>query len=73
MTLKSRLARLEAQRPPLPAGPRGELLAGLSLDELRALYHGWAHDPTPRPDLDALTLPELTALYWQTVRGQHES
>ena len=47
----------------------GVSLEGLSLEEMRVLYDGWAHDPTPRPDLDALSLAELTALYLQTIRG----
>lgn len=68
---RGRLARLEAQRPMQTTGTDAPTLnlAELSLSELRALHHDIAYDPTPRPELDTLTGPEATALYWQTIEG----
>lgn len=67
MTLKSRLAKLEAERPRRAEG--GDALEGLSIEELTALYDQWKNDPTPCPELEAMTLPELTAFYFRTIRG----
>lgn len=64
-----RLTRLEDQARNTSQITGGGAYDGLPLEELRALYQGWTRNPTPRPELEALTMPELTALYFRTIRG----
>ena len=68
MSIKRRLDLLAVAQE-VELSRRGVSLEGLSLEEMRVMYDGWAHDPTPYPDLKALSLPELTALYYRTIKG----
>ncbi|CAM3623230.1 hypothetical protein [Deinococcus frigens] len=66
---RGRLARLEDRaRGTSRATPSGTY-DGLPLEDLRALYRDWTHNPAPRPELDTLALPELLTVYRQAVRG----
>jgi hypothetical protein len=60
---------LEDQARNTPQTAAADPYAGLPLEDLQALYRDWGNNPTPRPELEALTLPELTALYFRTIRG----
>jgi len=67
MNLKQRLTKLEAERP--HGAKDGSAFDVLSIEELTALYNAWKHNLTPSPELEAMTLPDLTAFYFRTIRG----
>ena len=63
MTLKSRLAKLEAERPRHDAVPGENLLEGKSIEELTALYNQWKRDLMSSSELEGKSIDELMVIY----------